>query len=346
MKKRITMLIFILLVGSLVLTACGEKSQEKVTEKLAKKVEDLDSYKAKAEMKMNTGQDEQKYDIEVWYKQDDMYRVELANHNDEQESQVILKNEDGVFVLTPELNKSFKFQTDWPDNSSQAYLYHSLVNDILKDPEATFDTTDDYYVFNAKANYQSNQNMPHQEIYFDKKDFTPIMAKILDKDEEPIVEVMFTSFELNSDLADSDFEVEENMTSDEEESPVSGEENSETEEDVEDHSFEVLFPLYTAEAELADQKEVSMDNGSRVLMVFSGEKEFTLIQEKTEIQPAFSSPYEVKGDIINLGFTIGAISDHMIEWSYNGVDFTLASDELTEEELIDVAQSVQGKEVK
>src|SRR5690625_5969794 len=52
----------------------------------------------------------------------DLYRVALTNPEDEKGSQVILKNEDGVFVLTPALDKSFKFQTDWPENSSQPYL--------------------------------------------------------------------------------------------------------------------------------------------------------------------------------------------------------------------------------
>ena len=29
------------------------------------------------------------------------------------QSQIILRNEEGVFVLTPALNKSFRFQSDW-----------------------------------------------------------------------------------------------------------------------------------------------------------------------------------------------------------------------------------------
>ncbi len=50
---------------------------------------------------------------------------------------MILKNDDGVYVLTPALNKSFKFQSEWPENSSQAYLFESLVKDITEDKSAT-----------------------------------------------------------------------------------------------------------------------------------------------------------------------------------------------------------------
>lgn len=347
MRKRLILLIFIIFGLAIVLTACGGKSQEKVTGQLAKALEDLNGYKANAEMKMHTGLDEQVYNIEIWHKKDDFYRVELANDHEEQESQVILKNEDGVFVLTPALNKSFKFQTDWPENSSQAYLYHSLVNDILKDADATFEATDDYYVFQTKANYQSNHNMPSQEIYFNKKNLTPVMVKVLDKDQKPVVEVKFTKFNLNSNFAADDFEVEENMANALADLPVTGEQAVEDEEErMDEGSFEVLYPLETLGAELVDKKEVEIEEGQRVLMMFSGEKNFTLIQEKRSIYPTFSAPYEVKGDIVNLGFTVGAMSDDIIEWSSNGVDFYLASDELTQEELLEIAQSVQGKGIK
>src|SRR5690625_5129680 len=105
---------------TLFLAACGEKSKESVVAKLDEKVEAMDGYKAKAEMKMSTGQEEQKYEIDIWYKQKDFYRVSLANDQDEKESQIIIKDEDGVFVLTPALSKSFKFQTDWPDKDRKS----------------------------------------------------------------------------------------------------------------------------------------------------------------------------------------------------------------------------------
>lgn len=401
MKIR-RLLLFLVFCGFVViLSACGEKSQEKVTDQLKKTVEDLDSYKATAEMKMKTGQDDQSYDIEVWHKKDNFYRVQLMNHDEDQESQIILRNEEGVFVLTPELEKRFKFQTEWPDNNGQAYLFHSLVNDILQDSDATFEATDDYYVFETKANYKSNQQMPQQEIYFDKKSLTPIMVKVLDQDHNPAVEVSFTNFELNSELTADDFDIERNMEDqladegnevaddsnnegEEASDPTNEQEDEETEnknsmnEDLEEEAedensmnenldeentenedpqaedkftpgddvFEVLFPLETFGASLTEQEEVKLEDGSRVLMVFTGDKNFTLIQEQKETEPALSAPREVEGDIVNLGFAVGALSDHSIEWSVNGIDYYLASEELTEEELVAVAQSVQGKEAK
>lgn len=338
MRRKALVSMFVVLCLTLVLAACGEKSREKVLSELENKVGTLDGYKANAEMKMNTGKEEQTYGIEIFHKKKDYYRVSLSSNQDEKGSQVILKNDDGVFVLTPSLRKSFKFQTEWPENSSQPYLFQSLVKDVKQDTEATFTITDTHYVFHTKANYQGNNNLPFQEIYFDKKDYTPVLVKVLDKDKQPLVEVEFSSFDLNPSFGENDFKVEENMTNEEEDVSVST--------DLNEKPFSILFPLHTAGAQLMDKKEVDLENGQRVIMTFAGERSFTLIQEKLASVPTLSYPKEVQGEIINLGFAVGALSNNIIEWNYDGIDYYLASEDLTKDELIEVAASVQGKEIK
>src|SRR5699024_2038803 len=153
--------------------------------KIEGQLQDMNGYKLTAEMKMNTGKEERNYDIDVWYKKGktDFYRVGLENEADEG-GQVILKNDEGVFVLTPALQKSFKFQTEWPENSSQPYLYQSIVQDVLADKEANFSAEEDHYVFMAKTNFQNNTNMPYQKVYFDKKTYMPNAVQVMDKDKE------------------------------------------------------------------------------------------------------------------------------------------------------------------
>lgn|SRR5690625_120139 len=336
MKKTVFILIVTFFSVILVLAACGEKSPEKVLSKLEDRLSTLDGYKANAEMKMSTGKEDQNYQIEIWHKKKDYYRVSLASVHDEKGSQVILKNDDGVFVITPALNKSFKFQTEWPENSSQPYLFQSLVNDVKNDKEATFTASDTHYIFHTKTNYQSNNNLPFQEIYFDKKSYTPVLVKVLDKDKQPLVEVKFSSFDVDPSFEDNDFKIEKDKAN--EEVSISVDEN--------ESPLSVLFPLYTADAQLEDKQEIALEDGERIIMTFTGAKNFTLIQEKLNSISTISYPKEVQGEIVNLGFAIGALSENVIEWNYNGIDFYLASDDLTKEELIEVASSVQGKEVK
>ncbi|MDY0410450.1 LolA family protein [Paracerasibacillus soli] len=287
---------------TIILSACGEKSQEDVIKQMDKQLDEMSGYKAKAEMKMYTGKEDQVYNIDIWHKKKDFYRVALSNNEDEKGNQIILKNDDGVFVLTPALDKSFKFQTEWPQNSSQPYLFQSLYQDIKDDKDATFKVTDSHYVFHTKTNYQSNNNLPFQEVYIDKKTYVPVLVKVLDKDNQAIVEVKFANFDTKPSFEDKDFALEENMSSSAvAEKPVS--------KDVMDEAFTVLFPEHTAGAELVEQKDVDLENGQRVIMSYSGDKSFTLIQEKPASVETLSSPKEVPGDIVNLGHSIGALTE-------------------------------------
>ncbi|MEH7080949.1 outer membrane lipoprotein carrier protein LolA, partial [Bacillus velezensis] len=66
---------------------------------------------------------------------------------------------------------------------------------------------------------------------------------------------------------------------------------------------------------------------------------FTLIEEKSRISET-GTVMEISGEPVDLGYTVGALSDKMISWSHGGTDFTIVSSNLTQSELIEVAQSV------
>src|SRR5690625_4122030 len=237
-KRNFTFLIFI---GLLILIAagCGGKSQESVIKKIDGTLEDVSDNKATAEMTMKTGQEERSYEVDVWFKkgQEDFYRVGLENE-EEEEGQVILKNDEGVFVLTPALKKSFKFQTDWPENSSQPYLYQSLVNDVLKDSEAELKQDDTHYIFLTKTNYKGNNHLPFKEIYFDKKSYLPKLVKVMDKEDDVLIEVTFSDLEANPKFASDDFNKEQILEEAVASLPVIGE-------GEEEQPLTVMYPLAT-----------------------------------------------------------------------------------------------------
>ncbi|GLB60986.1 LolA family protein [Cytobacillus sp. NCCP-133] len=337
MKKKLLMLLAGLMVV-FALSACGSKSQEDVVKELGNKLEDIKGYKAEAKMTLQMGTDPQTYDIEVWHKDPDFYRVNLKNAQKDQ-SQMILRNADGVFVLTPALNKSFRFQSDWPENSSQAYLYESLVKDIMEDKEAKFSATKDHYVFETKTRYQNNQMLPVQEITLKKSDLSPVSVKVMDPDKNALVTVDFSNVKFNASFDKKDFDMQKNMTGAQLEVPVMAE--------VDEQEFSVKYPQSEmAGVNLVEEKEMKTENGKRVVLTFDGEKSFTLVQEKATVMPASSSVTSVNGEPIDLGFTIGALSSNTISWTYQGVDYMIASNDLSPEEMTMIARSVQGDMVK
>ena len=56
-----------------------------------------------------------------------------------------------VIVVTPSLNKSFKFQSDWPYNNSQVYLLGSILEDLTSDDNRKFEENDDGYLFTSSV---------------------------------------------------------------------------------------------------------------------------------------------------------------------------------------------------
>mgnify|MGYP004494604559 CR=1 FL=1 len=97
MKKVFSILLTMFFV--ICLTGCGKTDKKSIINKMDKKVNNLNGYKIEAEMELINNEDSYKYDVSVSYKKKDNYRVSLRNKTNNHE-QIILKNEDGVYVLT------------------------------------------------------------------------------------------------------------------------------------------------------------------------------------------------------------------------------------------------------
>ena len=335
MKKLLILFAGIMLL--LALSACGQKSQADVVNALNKKMEEMKGYKAHAKMTLQMGNNPQVYNVEVWHKNPSYYRVNLKNQEKDQ-SQMILRNDEGVYVLTPALNKSFKFQSEWPENSSQAYLYESLVKDITEDKAATFTDVDNQYVFETKTRYQNNKMLPYQQITLNKKDLAPVSVKVMDSDNNVLVTVEFSNVKFDTSFDKDAFDMEKNMTSAQLEVPVMAE--------VQDPNFSVKYPADINGLSLLEEKEVKTDKGQRVVLTYEGEKSFTLIEEKAEVVQAKIVSTTINGNPVDLGFTVGAMTNNMITWTFEGVNYTLASQNMTPDEMIEVARTVGVDPVK
>lgn len=322
----------------LALSACGQKSQDDVVSDLNEKLEEMKGYKANAKMTLKMGSDPQVYDVEIWHKNPSFYRVNLKNSQKDQ-SQMILRNNEGVYVLTPALNKSFKFQSEWPKNSSQAYLYESLVKDIMEDKSATFKSTDKYFVFETKTRYQNNKMLPYQEITLNKKDLSPVSVKVMDPDHNALVTVKFSAVQFNTSFDKDAFDMNKNMTGAQLEVPVMGE--------VKDERFAVKYPTAKIDGvKLTQEKDLDIEDGKRVVLTYEGKKNFTLVQEKAEVVQTSLVSKSINGEPVDLGYTVGAITGNSVTWTHEGVDYMLASKDLSPAEMVMVARSVQGTAVK
>ncbi len=329
---------FVLMLLLLLITGCGSMNLDKAIGDFTKSVESSKSYHLDGTMEINSGEETFTYNIDVAFLKDDYYKVILVNQTNNHE-QVILKNKEGLYVVTPSLNKSFKFDSVWPENSSQSYLLKNLVEDIKNDPEAMFEENDQGYVIKTKVNYPNNEELAYQKMFFDK-DMKINKVEVYNLDDIVQIRVMFKNVDLKAKYKDSDFELSKLIKEDSKKEDKCEGENCDAKTMLTIEN--VVYPLYIpANTHLSGNETIDTEEGNRIILTFGGEKNFVLVEEtvavndELEIIPVF-------GDPLMLNETIGAMSNNSISWDNGNISYYLVSSNLSSSELVNVAKSLTG----
>lgn len=378
MKKII---LTIAIIATLCLTGCSSLKDKDIKDSFLKDVEGLKSYYMEGTLKLTNNDDTYEYDVKVSFKKDNNYKVSLTNKANKYE-QIILKNNDGVYVITPSLNKSFKFQSDWPDNNSQSYLLDSVARDLKNDSAYKFTQKDKDYIFTTKTNYPNNPKYVKQNITIDKNNK---LKKVEVQDENDVTYVEFTPSKIDNKakFKDNEFSLEEitknfknneiqskqnnqnerdnknteqkdkqttdnkNIEQTKEQKQVDQDEEQTTDNQNKENNAETtskidesVFPLYLpSNTTLSDKEVISTTNGERVIMTFSGDNPFVLVQEtikpsaNLEIIPTYGEPFMLVD-------TVGSLTDTSYTWTSNGVEYYIVSDQMKQNELLEVAKSI------
>ena len=318
----------VVLLGVLCLFGCGKADQSNVKDEFVKNISKKNSYLVKGTMNIISNEDTFSYNVTV-AKSNDNYRVNLVNTINNHE-QVILRSNNEVYVVTPSLNKSFKFQSEWPDNGSQAYLLNSLVNDINNDSESKAEADGDGFVISSKVNYPNNANLVSEKIYLDKKSNLK-KVEVLDKDGKVKITVNYTSIDFKPTFKDDYFKLESLI----DEECCKDKETSALMDDI-------VYPLYLpSNTYLSTKDTVNTESGNRIILTFTGDSPFTLIEEKTVANSEFEI-IPVYGEPLMLSETMGALSSNSLYFTSNNVDFYLSSVKLSGNELLTIAESIKG----
>ena len=367
MKKIFFVLLFVI-----ILTGCGNNNKETILKKWSKKVDGMDSYLMKGTLEIYRNEDLYTYDVESAYLKKDKFRVGIINKTNNHE-QIILKNDKGVYVVTPSLNKSFKFQSEWPYNNSQIYLLQPLLIDLKNDDKYTFEEKDGKYIFAAKVNYINDKNLTKEKIYLDKN-LKLKKVEVLDDNDDVIMRLKVTKIDTNNNFDDRYFDLDDSYNnnkikdknkSDRKENdntskPDSNESNNyknttnndkyNTEEQKESNNTtsttskvtDVLYPMYVpVDTYLDTQDVVSLDNGTRTILTFSGDSPFTFVQSPVDSE---TIDY-LNGDPYLVADTVGAVSDKSIAWISNDREYYLTSTSVNADELLLIADSLSVAEV-
>ena len=303
-------------------------SNEKIDEtnafsKYSEKMNALSSYKLEAVMEVKKGENTTSFDVSVCYKNPNNYLAKLVS-KENNNVQIILKNGNGVFVLSPALNKSFKFKSEWPLNTFHAYLPESSMKEISNDKDfiTTFD--DNEIVFESKVSNKTNPKMVSQKLSINRDKLIPICVVVYNSSLGVECKVTFKSFleniSLDSDLFDEEKALKTALL-EMGEAPITKE--------IPKPSSTILDE--TLKSEVAT--EVSL------LQLYSGKINYTVYIRVLESSPV-SYVGRTYDDVVMLNDTVGLTTTNSLSWSKGSLMFSIYSDELSLEEMIIVANSI------
>lgn len=325
MKK----ILFSIMMVLLLVSGCGKNSETSVINDLEKKINKASAYKVTGVLEIVNNDEVYTYDVEVSYKKNNNYRVSLTNQANNH-TQVILKNSDGVYVLTPALNKSFKFQSDWPYSNSQVYLLKSLINDIKDTKDRGFKDVKSGYSLSTKVNYPNNSKLVKQTIELDKNGDLKKVS-VYDSNNIICMTMTFDSIDYSPTFKKEYFNLDSVMST----YSISEEEVKETTM-IDDTIYPLVIPNGT---KLVSEEKIKKDVGDRIIMTFDGDKPFLLVEETAVVEDEFTV-IPTYGEPFQLMDTLGVMTNNSLTWTSNGIEYYIVSDVLNQNELVEVAQSI------
>jgi len=346
--RRFAWLVAMVLCAGLILAGCGKKSEEDIVKDLERTIDGMKSYSVEGSMILHSGEKPQEYQFSIWYQKPEFYRIAITNKQ-KNVTQIVLKNEEGVFVLTPHLQKSFRFRSEWPNDQGQVYLYQSLLRSIVKDGERAMTEDGDSYVFQVKADY-NNAALPRQKIWLKRDGYAPVHVELLDENDRAVVTVDFTNFERDKKFDEDSFDMNRNLTSWHMSTlpvmsplPAAGELTEQAKAELE-ADFGVIYPAYVPEGVVLDDvRELKLGDTDAVMLRYVGERySYTIVESR----PRDAAVFVHETTLLDLGFTMGILSGDELKtliWLDDGVEFRMTSNNLSTEEMVKIAQSVQGQ---
>lgn len=323
MKMKIIAGAGILLLAIALLFALKPKS---FAASFEKEMDDVSAYLLQGSMEVTKGEDVKTYALEIGFKkgEPELFKVSLTDKELNQE-QVILRNKEGVFVVTPSLNQIFKFEGDWPMNSPKPYLLQT-IRDIVLQEGAQVSKEQDGYLVSSKVSYPSSKSYHHEEIKFDKKHKLQWL-QIFNEDNVAELKIVFSKADYQASFDKDYFATPTNVEKKAGTSMIS----------------EADLPLYPAQVFSAklESSDVMQANGeTRHILEYAGEKSFTVIETKKQANSETQTVI-MPGEMVDTLDLVGFYDGSHMSAVYDNVEFSVYSQDLGPEEMLQVINSMQ-----
>ena len=153
---------------------------------------------------------------------------------------------------------------------------------------------------------------------------------VLDSDDVPNMTLKVKDVDFSPSFKKNYFEIDEIM------STVNIEEETVTTSALDD----IIYPLVLPEGtKLSNEEKVNTSDGERVILTFSGDKPFLLVEETVKAMDEFTV-IPTMGEPLMFMDSIGVLSDNSVNFTSGGINYYLVSDVMNQDELLEVANSI------
>lgn len=320
-KKWIVFLLLVLVLG---ITGCKKDSKDTLINKMVEFNTNLKEYTVDANMDIVREETTVKFDVQVSYLQPNYFKVILKNQ-ESNHLQAIVKNDDGVYVLTPSLNKQFKFTSDWPLNSSHTYLLQSLMKDIANDENRVVTVLDNTVEVKVAVEHRTNASLKTQKIVFDKKTYQILSATVYNEQDLPIIQVTFKNFNAKPGLKKTEFIVEK----------INSTLQLELSEGATVTDINGCIPTYVPEG--AELSQTSKKETYRI-DIYKGEVNYTIACMTVE-DVGISGVTRFYGEPVLLDSGIGALNETSLTFYYGSVMVIIFANDMEPAQFVAIANS-------
>ncbi|MCL6632619.1 MAG: outer membrane lipoprotein carrier protein LolA [Alicyclobacillus herbarius] len=299
-------------------TGCGSPTQKSVNAKLQSQIQTLSekNYKSTATMTVQMDNGVQTYYIETWYDGPDVYLIKLGD-DEKNINQVIVKNKTGMFIVSPSLQKVFRFNGNWAQNQGHIYLYDQILQQIVSGGKVSMKHTGDAWTFDMPVT-PKNDVVSRERVTIDPKTLNPRQVILYDEENKAMVTIKFTEFKTGVRFNESDFNPQKIAASGTKQAMA----------EISDSDFGYVRPDITG---LGDRLDGLIDtkNQDTVILRYGGPHAFTL----TEQRPTTGDSGLADAQLVDL-FGVPALYDgsgasKRLIWLHDGVQFGLASQDLS-----------------
>jgi len=312
--------------------ACGTPNEKDMKSKLSSEAQSLNTsnYQSTATMIVQMDNSSQTYHIETLYESPDVYAIKLGDSN-KNINQIVVHNKNGMFIVSPQLQKVFRFNGNWAQNQGHIYLYDQILNQIVTGKDVKMTKNGKDYLFDMPVS-PANDVVVRETVELASGTLSPKQVILYDKNNKAVVTIAFNTFKTGMKFTEEDFNPQ-NLT-----------QAVKTTIAETPQQFGYIEPDVSATALLGDKLSI-MDPSSNdsALLRYTGDKAFTL----DEWRPMPGVSGLVNAQLLDMFGTPAVYStgDHAgsLMWIQNGVEFSITSSKMSMDDMQKVAEATFGQ---